>query len=360
MTTPLRIAHWTLINGPSGLHHMAVAMSEADRRLGHDSALVDVEKPETWLSGHAIDADLHVVHTRFPDIQWSRIKNRTGTLPKTVFVSHGIPEWNMELALNQFNIDGAEVYYPHDYWMLTRHWMRVADAFVVLNPRQQAIYETMAQKGRIIDCVPMGVDTAFWAGGAKSARFEGQPAVWMSENQSRIKWALDVFTAWPFVLRDHPQAFLHAHYIVFDMQRFLVDFANSNGCAYRANITARTFSHESLRTMWTGFDFNLATTRYGDNTVLTMQAEAAGLKTISYPGNAYASYWMPEGDQRVMAKTLSAIFAGDVPMRVKEPVPSLEEMGRAMEAVYARVLDREVRLHQPVKPLVLMKQEATA
>ena len=350
-------AHWVQQNGPSGMHHMALAMVEAEKRLGIDAALVSVDHPEQWQDGHAVDADAHVIHSRFPDVQWARVKNRTGHDPKTVLVAHGIPEHNMELSVNQFNIDGAEVYRPIDYYAVIRHWLRAADAIVVLNPRQQAIYETMAQKGRTIDVVPMGVDTAFWAGGTPTAHFEGRPAVWMSENQTRIKWALDLFTAWPFVLRDHPQAFLHAHYIPFDLHRFLVDFANSNGTSYRANITARTFSHETLRTMWQGFDFNLATTRYGDNTLLTMQAEAAGLKTISYAGNEYASFWMPEGDQRVMAKTLSAIFAGDVPMREKLPVPSLEEMGRAMEAIYARVLDRDVAVHTP---LVLMPKEATA
>lgn len=349
-----KIAHWSISNGPSGLHHMARAMIESETRLGLDSAFVNVDKSEEWQKGHAVDADIHVVHSRFPDIQYARIRNRTGKEPKIVFVSHGIPEWNMELALNQFNIEGAEVYRPLDYWYLTRHWLREADAFVVLNPRQQAVYQTMCQKGRTIDLVPMGVDTTFWAEG-KSQHFEGQPAVWMSENQARIKWALDVFTAWPFITKEVPQAFLHAHYIPFDMQRFLIDFANSNGTSYRANITARTFSHETLRDMWKGFDFNLATTRYGDNTVLTMQAEAAGLKTISYPGNEYASYWMPEGDQRVMAKTLVSIFRGEVPMRVKLPVPTLEEMGRAMIAVYERLLDRAVSA-----PLVLMPKEDVA
>lgn len=335
------VCHWTLTNG-SGLHHLAEAMAEADRRLGLDAILVDVDQPQQWLQDGAVLADVHVVHTRFPDIQRARVKNRTGKDPVLIFAAHGIPEHNIELAVGNFLAKDPEQFIPVDHWALTRHWLRVADAVVCFSPRQQAIYETMAQKGRTIDLIPLGVDRAFWAGGDAPDHLHGQPAIWMSENQARIKWALDILIAWPWVLRECPQAFLHAHYIPFDLQRFLVDLANSNGTSARANITARTFSHETLRSVWKACDFMLATTRYGDNTCLTMQAEAAGLRTISYPGNEYASYWMPEGDQRTLARELVRIFAGDVPMRAKLPVPDLLDMGRAMAGVYERLLDRSV------------------
>lgn len=298
--------------------------------------MIDVDAPNTWADGIACDADIHVCHTRFPDVQRYRIKNRTGSFPKIVFVSHGIPEHIVELAANDLLVSNR--YEATDFWMLLRHWLRVADAFVVFSPRQQALFQTMVHSNTIIDCVPLGVDREFWAGAAQSDRLRGQPAVWMSENQHRIKWALDMILAWPFVTHGVPQAHLHAHYIPLDLHRILVDLANTNGAAYSATISSKTYTHEQLRNIWKGVDFNLATTRYGDNTCLTMEAEAAGLKTISYPGNAYASYWIPEGDQRDMADALIQIFDGRTPMREKLPVPDLADMGRAMLAIYHRVL----------------------
>lgn len=333
----MKIAHWSLTNG-SGLHHLALACVEAERRLGHESLLVDVDDPKQWNEGIAVEADVHVVHTRFPDIQRYRVKNRTGKEAKLVFCAHGIPEHNIELAVNNF-LAQPEQAHPMDAWALMLEWMRVADAFVCFSPRQQAIYESMAQKGRIIDCVPLGVDRAFW--GQKPAvpdRMQGEPAVWVSENPARIKWPLDILIAWPWVCREVPKAFLHAHYVVFDLQRFLIGLANANGAAKYANLTARVFSHETLRTAWNGCDFMLATTKYGDNTCLTMQAEAAGLATISYPGNEYASYWMPEGDQRTLAAELVRIFKGEVAPREKKPVPDLVDMGQAMVGIYERLL----------------------
>ncbi len=352
----MRIAHWAATN-TSGMAHMAAACAEGERRLGHESVLVDVDAAGTWLSGVAVEADVHVCHTRFPDIQRARVRNHTGKEAKVVFVAHGIPEHNMEIAVNAAL--GPEQYCPADHWMLTRHWLRVSDAFVVFNERQQAIYQTMVPKAQTIDCVPMGVDRAFWAvGEADGERMRGQPSVWMSENQARIKWALDVLIAWPWVAKELPQAFLHAHYLPFDMHRFLIDLANTNGAAYYATLSARTFSHETLRTMWKRTDFNLATTRYGDNTLLTMQAESAGLATISYPGNQYASYWVPEGDQRVLAQELVKIFSGDVAPRAKLDVPDLLDTAKAMTGIYERVLD--AARHSVSVPLQLVRQEDVA
>ncbi len=334
----MRVAHWSLTNR-SGLHHLAQACVEAETRLGHDSMLIDVDQPASWTDGHAVDADIHVVHSRFPEVQRYRIKNKTGKDVKLVFCAHGIPEHNIELAAQNF-LAQPEQYRPIDNWALTQEWLRTADAFVCFSPRQQAIYESMAHKGRLIDLIPLGVDREFWAAGelAPGEKMEGEPAVWTSENPARIKWPLDVLIAWPWVCREVPQAFLHAHYLVFDIQRFLVGLANANGAAAHANMTARVFDHGTLRNIWKGCDYMLATTRYGDNTCLTMQAEAAGLKTISYPGNEYASYWMPEGDQRQMAAQLVRIFRGEVEPREKKEVPDLIEMGQAMSAVYERVL----------------------
>src|SRR6185369_15127261 len=134
-----------------------------------------------------------------------------GTVPKTVFVSHGIPEHTFELAV-QDHLHG-DIYNTQDYWMLFRHLLKTSDATVVFTPRYRDLYQTMVHRAQIIDLVPMGVDLEFWRGGETKSKLAGEPAVWMSENQHRIKWALDVFLAWPFVLRDCWQAHLHAHWI---------------------------------------------------------------------------------------------------------------------------------------------------
>jgi hypothetical protein len=332
----VKTCHWTKFN-VSGLAHVAASCAEAERRLGHEAVLMNIDKPEEWIAGPALDADIHVVHSAFPEIQRHRIKAATGRFPKLVFVSHGIPEHVVELASNALLSD---TYAPVDLWMNLRHWLKTADAFVVFTERQQAIYRTMVPRATTIDLVPLGVDLAFWANGTPTtAHLDGSPAVWMSENQHRIKWALDVFEAWPFVLEQHPSAHIHAHYIPLDMHRVLVDLANTNGAAFAATISSRTFDHANLRDFWKGADFMLATTRYGDNTLLTMQAEAASLKTISYTGNQYASYWMPEGDQRVMADVLAKIFRGETePRSDKLPVPDILDLGRGMVAIYERVL----------------------
>lgn len=331
----MKTAHWVRTNG-SGMHHVAEACADVERRLGHDAAIVNLDLPQTWKEGHAVDADIHVNHTQFPTGQIEHIKRLTGKQPKTVFISHGIPEHNFELAV-QDHLHG-DIYDAHDYWMLMQHLIKISDATIVFTPRYKDIIGTMVPRCQTIDLVPMGVDKPFWLGGNPPPKLKGEPAVFMCENQNRIKWALDIFLAWPFVLRECWGTHLHAHRIPLDLQRFFLPLANSNGTAAHATISQRTFTHEQLREIWKAVDFNLATTPRGDNTLVTMQAEASGCPTISYTGNEYASYWMPEGDQREIAKVLCRIFSGDVEPRQKTPVPDIEEMGKAMIAVYERVL----------------------
>lgn len=335
----MKIAHWVMLNG-SGMHHMAEAMAEGERRLGHESHLIDVGRPGDWTSGLALEADVHVNHTRFPIEQSKRITAHTGKAPKVVFVSHGIPEHVIELAA-QHHVPERFHASSDDVWAMFRHCLRSSDAIVVFTPRYQALFQTMVSPLQPIDLIPMGVDRAFWAAGvAPTDQLKGEPVVWTCENQHRIKWALDLFLAWPFVLRERHLAHLHAHFIPLDMHRILVDLANTNGAAMGATISSCRFSHQQLRDIWQTCDFNMATTRYGDNTLLTMQAEAAGLPTISYPGNEYASFWIAEGDQRTMAEELIKIFDGETPMRAKREVPDLADTARAMETVYARVLSQ--------------------
>ncbi len=338
----MKIRHWVIQN-PSGMHHLAQAVAEGERRLGHDALVLDATDAGPWRDPSHVDADVHCIHSRCPAGFPAFVREQTGREAKIIFYSHGIPEHLIEQSVQEFLV--LDKPNPGDFWALTRYWLKEADAFVVFSPRQAVLYNTMLPKGREVDLVPFGVDLAFWqTPDVNVEHLRGKPAVWMSENQNRIKWGLDVFFAWPLVAKAIPDIHLHAHFVPYDLHRFLVGIADANGAApNHATITPKFWPHETLRRFFRGADFNLATTRYGDNTCLTMQAEAAGLKTISYPGNAYASYWIPEGDQRVMADQLTGIFSGYLPPRGdKLPVPDLRDMAGATLAVYDRVLGNPV------------------
>lgn len=329
----MRIRHYSLCNG-SGMHHAAMAMAEAERRLGHDAMVVDIDAPGSPAWDGAPDADVHVIHTHLPDA----IATRTTRPHAQVFVAHGTPEHIMENAIQAAE---TKAYGVSDGWMMLREHLRTADAVVTFWERHAAIYRSMVPRERPIHCVPMGVDLEFWRQGEDLGRFAGEPSVWMSENQHRMKWALDVLTAWPWVTARVPNARLHAHYIPVTHHRFFIDFANSNGAAYKSYLSAAIFPHAQLRNTWKSVDFHLSPVRYGDHNCLSMQAAAAGAKVISYRGNEYADFWITEGDQRRMAEELAAILKGEVtPRSDKTPVPSLEDMGQAMLAVYAMALAR--------------------
>lgn len=323
------VRHWVATNG-SGMHHVAEQCAQAERLLGHESLTLDVAKPDSW--DGAEWADVHVLHTNIPEC----IKERSKTPYKYVFVAHGTPEVCMQSAVDEGDKPG--IYAPSDCWMLLRNQLRAADAVVTFWQRHQTVYQSMVPKERHIHGIPLGVDRAFWAQGA-SAKYDGTPSVWTSENQHRVKWMLDVLMAWPWVLEMCPGARLHGHHIPTNLHRFFIDLANTNGAAYGSYLSSARYSHDQLRSMWKGFDFFLSPVRYGDHNNLSMQAGAAGLKVISYVGNVYADYWIPEGDQRTMAWNLAQIFTGAVPARAdKQPVPDLKDMGEAMVNIYESIL----------------------
>lgn len=307
-------------------------MSDGDRAMGHDSHLCDPSREETWV--HALaGADVHVAHTDFP----VAVRKVYPNAP-VVFVGHGTPEVMMMEALDASNVPG---YAPADGWMLLRHWIRNAHAVVTFWPRHRDIYQRILGRQGIVDAVPMGVETEFWKGGEFPGKYLGEPSVWTSENAHRIKWAFDFIAAWPQVIESLPFAKLHAHYMALPVHRFMIDFANSNGAAIGAILSAATWDHRVLRNIWKGFDFFLGLVRYGDHNQLSLQAAATGMKTISYRGNEYADYWVTEGDHRVMAQELVAIFKKDVEPRAnKLPVPDVKDTGVAMNAVYERLLTK--------------------
>lgn len=308
------------------MHHAAAACALAERRLGYDSELIDIADQEQWLG--AEHADIHVLHTDFPEAFRSRVTKDY----KLIFVVHGTPEHVIELTVENHSRPG---YGQPDGWASLRHLITRSDAVVTFWPRHQAFYQSLVPKERRIRFVPLGVDVDWWRQGETGGHYAGAPAVWMSENQARIKWALDVLMCWPWVLEEVRLARLHAHYLPMPIHRFFIDLANSNGAAWGSYLSSGVFPHEALRGMWKGFDYLLSPVRYGDHNCLFMQAAACGLKTISYAGNEYADFWIPEGDQREMARALSRIFRGEVEPRAnKLPVPTLEDMGRALIEVY--------------------------
>lgn len=323
------------------MHHAAESCAKAERLLGLDSELIDVADPQQWLG--AEHADIHVLHTDVPEAFRITVTKDY----KVVFVVHGTPEHVMEMTVDNHARPG---YGQADGWGSLRHLIKSTDAVVTFWPRHRDFYQSMVPKERHIHFVPLGIDVDFWAAGKSNGKLAGSPSVWSCENQARIKWGLDVLIAWAGVLEQIPTARLHSHYIPVNLHRFFIDLANSNGAAAGSFLSAGYWKHEDLRNIWKGADFYISPVRYGDHNCLSLQAEATGLKVISYAGNEYASYWLSEGDQRVMAKQLIAILKGEVAPRAdKTPVPTLEQMGAAMIDVYRSILPASA-FEEPEEP----------
>lgn len=297
--------------------------------MGKDTKIVDIGKPETW--EEALDADIQVCHTDFPEAVRANCKKKF----KSVFVVHGTPEVVFESTIERFSQPGYGI---ADGWQLLKHWMRFADVTVTFWERHASFYRSMLPTRvaeQMVRVVPLGVDTTYWAGGTSHGAHQGMPSVWTSENQARIKWILDTIIAWPLVTKALPEACLHAHYIPSGLHRFFIDLANSNDCAFKAHLSSASFPHDSLRNIWKDVDFFWSPVRYGDHNNIFMQAAAAGIETVSYAGNPYADFWVTEGDQRELARQLIPILNHDVAPRAdKLPVPDLKDMGEAMVAIY--------------------------
>jgi len=356
----MKIVHAVQMN-QSGMHRLAQNMVVAEQALGNDSMLIDAKHEGQWALPQVLNADLYVIHSIFPKGARHLIETAQNRKVKTVFVAHGIPEYAMDEAVKAFEqAQASQAESFGDVWFLLRHWLKEADAFVTFNPRHAALYDRMVPSERKVDVVPMGVDRAFWSAPCVAEPMLGNPCVWMSENQNRIKWALDTIIAWPFVMDALPEAHLHAHWIPLDLHRFFIDLANANGAAYGATIDSLHFTHQRMKELWQTAHFILSPTRYGDITLLAMEANAAGRPLITYKGNEYAQFWLEEGDQRRMAEQLVAIFKGEVKARPVLQAPDLSDMGRAMLAVYARVLGLPTTQSVGTPPLQLVVDEPSA
>ncbi len=320
----MKIAHWTLKN-KSGLHRVAESMAAEEVKLGIESVLVDSVNMQEWEMG--VDADVNVVHSHLPDTMKTQAK-------RIVWIGHGTPEHVFQSSM-EASLNGG--YGASDPFMLIQHWIREADALVTFWPRHQAIWQSMAGKGKSVHCIPMGVDKNFWKPVESRGKYAGDPSVFTAENCHYIKWPLDLFIAWPWVTKEITDARLHAGYLPNDQHRHWFPLINQNGAAYTSFISANVLGHEDLRNTFNSVDYYIGLVRYGDFNRISMEAKASGCKLISYPGNPYADYWVTEGDQRKIADELIRIFKGEVEPLTPLEVPDISETTKAMIDIYTGV-----------------------
>lgn len=312
------------------MHRVAESFAVAEAALGCDSALVDLEKPETW--DGAEDADVHVSHTHFPP-QFAKRCTRPYRL---VWVGHGTPDHVMQGSAE----DAERGAYGHsDGVMLLLHWLQRAHARVTFWDRHKWMYDRMLGTGqRPTDLVPLGVDRSFWTPGTSAGKFAGEPSVLTCENPHYIKWPYDLMAAWPAVTDELPKASLHAAYVVRDLHRAFFPFFNAMGAFFHSYVTPGPFDKGTLLNVFRSVDYFCGLVRYGDLNHLSLQASASGATTISYTGNPYADYWLPEGDQRAIADGLLAIFRGEAKKREHPPVPDISDTAKRMLAIYTEIL----------------------
>jgi len=323
----MKVVHWAMTNG-SGMHRMAEAEVAGERAQGVDAVLIN---PNAAFDAAAVaGVDVHVIHTHLPDqFLWD------GT--KKIWVSHGTPEVMIETAYEEAVVSTR---YGHgDAVMLMQFWLQNADAIITHWERHHRLLMMLSDRGRTIDLVPMGVDTAFWQPVPSAGKYAGAPSVFTAENQYRIKWNLDLYFAWPLVVAQPGlhQARLHAIYVPRDQHRVWFPLLNRCGCSFFSYVSDTVLGPADLRNAFISSDFYLNLVRYGDHDLTGLQAKACGARVISYRGNPYADYWLTEGSQVTMAEELGAILRGEVAPRETQAVPTLAEMTAGYLAVYERI-----------------------
>lgn len=319
----MKVAHWTLCNG-SGMHRMAEDLSFAEKALGVNSVLVQCDDGRQWELG--VDADVHVVHTHLP------IVGKSGS--KIVYVTHGTPEHVFQSSVE----DGLQKGYgAGDPFMLAYHWLKVSDAVVTWWPRAQALWQQLCMKPKTVDLVPMGIDLNFWRPIESRGRWSGAPSIFTAENCHYIKWPLDLVWMWSWVAQAVPGARLHMAYLPRDQHRWWYPLMYASDAAFTSISTGNAFSWEDLRNAFSSIDYYIGLVRYGDFNRICLEAKASGCKVISYAGNPYADYWIPEGDQRTMAAELVKILKGETAPRECQTIQSREKMAEGIIAVYNRI-----------------------
>jgi len=324
----LKIAHWTMFNN-SGMFRMAESFAKAECALGLQSYLVNYQDPEGY--EEILDADIHVVHTHLPD----DVRQQLTRPLKLVWMGHGTPEYVFLKSV----IDSSRGYGVSDSWQLIQYWMQQADALVTFWPRHQRIWKSLCDKRTIVDCIPMGVEKDFWQPVQSLGKYLGSPSVFTAENCDFSKWPLDLMITWPWVCEELPVAHLHCVYLPNDQHRWFFPLMNRNGAGFKTIAAGIIMDKVTLRNAFCSTDYFISLVRYGDFNRLSLEANATGAKIISYAGNEYADYWIQEGDQRGMAKSLVSILKGEInPRKKKLETPDISETAKAMFKIYERIM----------------------
>lgn len=352
----MKVVHWSEKALASGLGETANHICEAEKKIGLDSVVVDAYLESEWDT--AKDADVHVVHLFMPP------KVIYSTKAPLVWVAHGTPDLMFESGYTESAKGG---YGPADGWMIAQWWLQHADVTVTFWPRHEAIWKSLCDKNTRVEGVPLGVDKDFWKPVASNGKFAGEPSVFTAENGYALKWPWDLLIAWPWVVQNgFPDAKLHVINSPYDQGRVWWPLLNRNGSGFHSYLTNRRFTHEELRNAFCSTNYFCGLVRYGDHNYLSHQANACGMRTISYKGNPYSDYQVEFGDQRILANQLLAIMRNEVQPRDKEPVPSILRTVEQLREVYfslakdapTGLIDRKARKKKAV-PLTTKPESLT-
>ncbi len=324
----MKVIHWGYRNG-SGLHRVSQDLADAEVKLGIDSVMLSTLEAPDVQKGVEVGADIHVSHSHVPD----EVRNKD---TKIVWVAHGTPEHCFQVSVEQ-NVHKG--YGAGDAWMLLQYWLQVSDAVVTFWPRHQLLYQSLSDKHTIIDCIPLGVDKTFWQPTKSAGKYYGNPTVFTCENAHSIKWPLDLMIMWPWITDEVPLARLHAIYLPSDQHRFWFPLANRNRASFKAFLAGSVFGKEDLRNAFNSVDYVTSFVRYGDFNRICLEAKASGVKIISFAGNPYADYWIPEGDQRIQVGFMIDILKGKMlPRDPVEEVVDITQTATEMIKIYERIL----------------------
>ena len=325
----MRVIHWSLCNS-SGLDIVARDIVKAERSFGIDSnwansADESAEYLKKYIESEPVD--IHCVHSHLPNSVSRKDK-------KIIWFSHGTPEYVFQSSIEEglLKRHGA-----NDYWTMKMYYMQHSDVIITFWPRHQAIIKSLCDKNARVECIPMGIDKAFWYPVSSKGKYFGNPSLFTAENCHAIKWPYDLFIAWPWVTEQFPNAKLHISNLPYDQHRWWFPLMTRNGTLFKAYANAK-LNREELRDAFVSTDYYIGLVRYGDFNRMCLEAKACGAKVISYFGNEYADYWIKEGDQRNIAKQLISILQGDVAPRETLQVLDISETVKCLIDMYKSIL----------------------
>jgi hypothetical protein len=303
---------------------MAEDLSACEKSRGLDSLCLDGDSPAEIQAG--VGADVHVIHGHIPD--------SVGSGVKTVFVAHGTPEVCFTQSITaSYGGHGAS-----DSIMQSMYRVKTSDAVVTFWPRHQAIWQSMSDKGRMVDCVPMGIDKSKWQRKESRGKWVGEPSLLTAENCFEMKWPLDLLISMAWVMDQLKSMRLHCFHIPLYQTRWWSALTFANGTAYRSFMESSRLDQPDLLNAFCSIDYYIGLVRYGDHNRICLEAHAVGCPVISFRGNEYADYWIDEGDQRVIAAQLLMILKGNVPKRQAPETPDISETAASMAKIYERIL----------------------